>query len=221
MSFDRLARHYRRLETIAFGTALQQARTCFLAEAATARRVLVVGEGNGRFLLEFLRKSPNAAVDCVDASAAMLDLTRQRLHRHHPASFDRVKLIHSTIEDWPAPERFYDLIVTHFFLDCFPATQLQTIVEKLARAAAPKAKWLLADFCCPVSPAGRLRAGLWIKGMYLFFRAFAGIEARKLIDPSPFLQLHDFVCTQRTEFKNGMIKTEVWKRLPDHSTSAP
>ncbi len=218
MSFDLVAPYYRWLETLAFGSALQRARTAFLGVAAPGQRVLIVGEGNGRFLLDLLRKSETAQVDCVDASATMLDLTRQRLERHFPASLDRVTFVHSTIEDWVLPERRYGLIVTHFFLDCFPAPQLQEIVAKLARAAAPEATWLLADFRYPFSRVRRLRAELWIKAMYLFFRVFAGIEAGALVDPSPFMRLQGFVCAERKEFKNGMIKTEVWKYLSGERT---
>ena len=172
MSFDRVAPHYRWLETIAFGTALQRARTSFLGEAATAERVLIVGEGNGRFLLELLRKCASARVDCVEASATMLDLARQRVERNLPEAVRRVHFIHSTIEDWLLPECRYDLIVTHFVLDCFPLRPLEDVIAKLAQAATPAATWLLADFDYPAARARRLRARLWIAAMYLFFRRF-------------------------------------------------
>ena len=214
MSFDRVAPHYRWLETITFGTTLQRARTFFVGEATRAKRVLIVGEGNGRFLLELLRDAEGAQIDCVDSSAAMLDLARQRLARHHPDAIGRVRFIRSTLEDWPLPDCRYDLIVTHFVLDCFPPQPLEAVVAKLAHAATPAANWLLADFDYPATPARRLHARLWIAAMYLFFRTVAGIEARSLVDPSLLLQSHGFVCRQRKEFCRGMVKTEVWTRRP-------
>ena len=212
MSFDRVAPHYRWLETITFGTALQRARTFFVGEATTAKRVLIVGEGNGRFLLELMRDSEAARIDCVDSSAVMLDLVRQQLARHLPDAIGRVRFIRSTIQDWPLPDYRYDLIVTHFVLDCFPPQPLEAVVAKLAQAATPSATWLLADFDYPATPIRRLHARLWIAAMYLFFRTFAGIEARSLIDPSVLLQSHGFVCRRRKEFYRGMVKTEVWTR---------
>ena len=57
VSFDSIAPAYRTLETIAFGGALQRARVACLGEIGTPRRALIVGEGNGRFLCELLRRS--------------------------------------------------------------------------------------------------------------------------------------------------------------------
>jgi ubiquinone/menaquinone biosynthesis C-methylase UbiE len=213
VNFDRVAPHYRWLETIAFGTVLQRARTFFLGEVAIAERVLIVGEGNGRFLLELLRECASAEVDCVEASAGMIELARQRLERNLPEAIARVHFIHSTIEDWPPPERRYDLIVTHFVLDCFPLGPLEDMITKLAQAAAPTATWLLADFDYPSARVRRQCARLWIAAMYLFFRAFAGVEARTLNAPDPFLRLRGFSCVQRKTFQCGMVKSEVWKCL--------
>lgn len=214
MNFDRVARPYALLEKAAFGSELQRARNAFLGEIKNPKRVLIVGEGDGRFLLEFLRHAPSAKVDCLDASAAMLALAQWRLEKVLPNSLLRTRLIHSTIEQWHLGDPDYDLIVTNFFLDCFPARKLESIVAKLARAAGPSATWLLVDFRYPSSPLRRLRARLWLGGMYLFFRAFAGIEARDLIDPTPFLRSHGFACVQQKKFRGGMIKSELWKRAP-------
>ena len=72
VSFNLIARHYRWLETIVFGNQLQQARLAFVRDVGAPRRVLLVGEGNGRFLAEFVRAHPGAAIDCVEASAFSL-----------------------------------------------------------------------------------------------------------------------------------------------------
>jgi ubiquinone/menaquinone biosynthesis C-methylase UbiE len=218
VNFDRVAPHYRWLETITFGTTLQRARTSFLSEAITAKRVLIVGEGSGRFLLELLRECASAEVDCVEASAVMIELSRQRLERNLPEAIARVHFIHSMIEEWLVPECRYDLIVTHFVLDCFPLRPLEDVIAKLAQAATPAATWLLADFDYPSAPVRRQCARLWIAAMYLFFRAFAGLEARTLTTPDPFLRLHGFGCVQRKTFQSGMVKSEVWKCLSGERT---
>jgi SAM-dependent methyltransferase len=221
VNFDRVAPHYRWLETIAFGTTLQRARTFFLGEMAIAERVLIVGEGNGRFLLDLLRSCPGIRVDCVEASAAMLEITHRRLIRHLPSSLHRVKFTHSTIEEWPLPEYRYDLIVTHFVLDCFPLRPLEDVIARLAQTGTPAATWLLADFDYPSARAGCLRAGLWIGAMYLFFRAFAAVEARTLNAPDRFLRSHGFSCVQQKKFHSGMVKSEVWKRAATINKSRP
>ena len=57
MNADRIARSYRWLEYAAFGVALERARFDFLRCAAEARRVLILGEGDGRFLARRVPRS--------------------------------------------------------------------------------------------------------------------------------------------------------------------
>src|SRR5690349_9347963 len=72
MSFDVLAPHYRWMEFVLAGEKLQRCRTAFLDSTGGAKNILILGEGNGRFLLECRRKFPDGQITCVDASARML-----------------------------------------------------------------------------------------------------------------------------------------------------
>lgn len=211
MSFDSIAPAYRTLETIAFGGDLQRARVACLDEIGLPRRALIVGEGNGRFLCELLRRHSNIEVDCVDESQRMLELARERIERRLPADAARVRFLRHDITSWSPPEASYDLIVTHFFLDCFSEARIADIVNRLSRAATPNASWLLADFFVPTQGFARIRAGLWLAAMYRFFRFTAGIEAKKLIDPSPFLRTAGFALVRQHLFRSGMVKSELWR----------
>ena len=148
MSFDAVAPWYRTLETIAFGNALQRARVACLGEIGSPRRALIVGEGNGRFLAALLQRQPLIKIDCIDSSQRMLELARQSVLRIAPDEIGRVTFFLADVISW-APNDSYDLIVTHFLLDCFGTQQVASIVAKLAQAAAPTATWLLADFRVP------------------------------------------------------------------------
>ena len=212
MSFDALAPRYRTLEWIAFGDDLQRSRIACLGEVVPPRRALVVGEGNGRFLCELLRRHPGVEVDCVDASQRMLELAHKRLERDLPDRLERVRFLQHDLTSWSPPARHYDLVVTHFFLDCFAETQLAAVVERLAQATAENANWLLADFCLPVKGFARLRAQAWLAVMYQFFRVTAGIDARQLIDPTPFMRGEGFALVRQHFFRNGMLKSEMWRR---------
>ena len=209
MSFDLVAPHYRWLETIAFGNALQRARTCWIDTIARPKRTLIFGEGDGRFLCELVRAYPKIDVDCVDASETMLQLARARLRRMHPESFSRVHFFCEDILKW-SPRKSYDLLVTHFFLDCFPATELQAIIAKLARAAEPDAIWLLADFTIPWKGFARAHAKLWLRMMYTFFRAAAGIAANELVDPAPYLDGHGFIPHSENLSRAKMLRSDVY-----------
>jgi ubiquinone/menaquinone biosynthesis C-methylase UbiE len=210
VSFDALAPWYRTLERIAFGDDLQRCRVACLGEIAAPRRAVIVGEGNGRFLCELLRLHPEVEVDCIDASQRMLQLARRRVEDELPDRAGCVRYLHQDITLWVAPEHHYDLVVTHFLLDCFADAALTGIVKKLARAATDDANWLLADFCIPPRGIARFRARRWLAAMYFFFRVTARIEASELIDPTPFLQREGFVLARQYFFKKGMLKSEMW-----------
>lgn len=210
MSFDAIAPWYRTLERIAFGDDLQRCRVTCLGDIASPQRALIVGEGNGRFLRELLRLHPNVEVDCLDASQRMLRLARKRIDRELPERAESVRFLHQDITSWPAPENHYDLLVTHFVLDCFSEVALTGIVSKLARAATQNANWLLADFCVPANGIAKLRARAWLAAMYLFFRVTARIPARELADPTPLLQSEGFALVRQRFFRNGMLKSEIW-----------
>ena len=211
MSFDAVAPWYRTLETIAFGNALQRARVACLGEIGSPRRALIAGEGNGRFLAELLRANPTIEVDCVDASGRMLELARQRLGNET----DHVRFFQRDIRSWIPPAGQYDLIVTHFFVDCFPEEELEVIVGKLSQAAGSNAAWLLADFRIPDARFARGHARAWLAVMYSFFRCVAGIEAQELVDPSPFLRAQEFTLAHQHLFRLGMVKSELWRHNAD------
>ena len=212
MSFDAIAPWYRALEWIAFGGQLQRCRVACLGEIAGPRRALIVGEGNGRFLCELVRVHPTVEVDCLDASERMLQLARKRLEQTSSDYAARVRFVHKEIMEWKAPEDRYDLIVTHFILDCFREPELALIIKKLASAATADATWLLADFRVPSRGFARLRARVWLALMYGFFRVTARIEANELIDPAPCMQSQGFTLAMQHQFKSEMLKSESWRR---------
>jgi SAM-dependent methyltransferase len=163
-------------------------------------------------LCELIRAHPEIEVDCIDASERMLRLARDRVERELPGGTDRIRFLqHDITSRWPAEHQF-DLIVTHFFLDCFPENRVAEIVAKLSHAAAVDATWLLADFCIPAGGLARLRAGLWLIAMYRFFQLTAGIEGMELVDPSPFLRAAGFDLARQHLFRNGMLKSELWRK---------
>ena len=209
MTFDRLAPHYRWLEWLCAGPLLQRCRTEFVREISAPRQVLVAGEGNGRFLAELLRAHPAARVTCVDASAAMLRLARERLARRG-VDARRVEFIHADLLAWTPPAQRFDLLVTHFFLDCFRPGQLAPVIAKLAAAAAPGARWLLADFREPERGPAKWRARFIIQSLYLFFRCFARLPATRLTPPDDFLARHGFGLRARRVRDWGLLHSDLW-----------
>jgi SAM-dependent methyltransferase len=106
VNFDLVAPHYRLLESIAFGNALQSARTCWIQQIPRPRRALIVGEGNGRFLCELLRAHPKIDIDCVEASGRMVALARARVRRLCAESLSTVRFFCLDVLDWSSPDSY-------------------------------------------------------------------------------------------------------------------
>ena len=212
MSFDRIAPHYHRIESCCAGRVLQKCRTAFLDEIGTPARVLILGEGDGRFLAELLRLHPQAEVTCVDASAAMLQLARSRTD---PAA--RVELIHADILTWTHPAA-YDLIVTHFVLDCFRPEELAAVVGKLAAGAVPGTRWLVSDFRVPTAGPTKWLARGVLRFLYAFFSSVASVPADHLTPPDAFLRHTGFVLRERRLHRWGLLHSDLWIRPPATSS---
>jgi spermidine synthase len=212
MSFDRLAPHYRWMEFLLAGEILQRCRTTFLDEIPHARRVLLLGEGNGRFLPACRTRFPGARIDCVDASAAMIVQARRRLQRQG-ILHSRVTFIRADALTWaPAPGEPYDLIVTNFFLDCFRAEQLERIVPAVGQRAATAANWLVADFQSAAAGLYRLRSEVILAIMYWFFRIATRLSARRLTPPDPFLRQAGFTLHRRVQSEWALLHSDWWQR---------
>jgi ubiquinone/menaquinone biosynthesis C-methylase UbiE len=201
------------LETIAFGNALQRCRVACLREIQSPHRALIVGEGNGRFLCALLREHPRVEVDYVDASERMLHLARGRIENELPDRRGQVRFRHHDITKWVPAANHYDLVVTHFVLDCFRKEELAAVIQKLASSATPEADWLLADFRLPDRGFARLQVRTWLAAMYQFFRFTARIRATELIDPTPYLQANGFALARQHLFRRGMLKSELWRNI--------
>ncbi len=211
MNCDRLARWYRVLEYAGFGRALQQRRTAFLDRMTTVRRVLVLGDGDGRFLAVFLRVNRHAEVDSVDSSAAMLALAHGRLD---PADTTRVRFHHTDARCWQPPPVSYDLIVTHFFLDCFTDAEVRPLVARLAAFAAPGARWIVSDFRQPARGFAAWHARAWIAGLYAFFRVTTGLRVRRLPDHTAALGAAGFRLESELLDRLDLLTAQLWRREP-------
>jgi SAM-dependent methyltransferase len=211
MSFDALAPHYRWMEFVLAGDKLQRCRTAFLNEVSNRRSVLIVGEGNGRFLVECRRKLETANITCVDASSRMLALARKRV-RDAGLSVEKIEFVHADALRWKPPQGAFDLVVTHFFLDCFPAEQLRQVVSALASAATADATWLLSDFQVPDRGLRRYRAQAIHRAMYLFFGLATRLPARNLTVPDGLLSVNNFALGERRLSEWGLLHSDRWER---------
>jgi ubiquinone/menaquinone biosynthesis C-methylase UbiE len=203
---DPIARWYRWFEYAGFGRGLERRRFAFLPEVAQARRILLLGDGDGRFLARLVAINRDAAIDYVDSSHKMLKLARSR------NSCDRVTFHHADALQIELPATTYDLIVAHFFLDCFNRHDAERLIERVAAAACPAARWLVSEFRQAPQGWRALWARLWLRVLYLFFRVATGLRTRQLIDHHPLLERHGFQLAHAESARFGLLVSELWSR---------
>jgi ubiquinone/menaquinone biosynthesis C-methylase UbiE len=141
----------------------------------------------------------------------MLEIARKRL-LSAALPLNHVEFICAELPAWNPPAERYDLVATHFFLDCFPREQLAEVIKTLQRAARPGGWWLVSDFQIPRTGLRRLRAQIIHRLMYGFFRVVTKLPASALVSPQPFLRQSGFVRVRHAEFDWGLLCAELWKR---------
>jgi hypothetical protein len=221
-NFNRLARLYRWMEFFSFGPLLALTRRTFLGRLNQVRRALVLGDGDGRFTAGLLGANCNVHVDAVDASAAMLQALLGRAGSHA----DRVRVRQADIRVWQPPAAAvagppYDLIATHFFLDCLTNREIQSLTASLRGAVSPSALWVVSDFAIPPGWRGRLFAGPVVASLYFCFRLLTGLTVQTLPDYAPILRQAGFTLFDRRSRLGGLLIAELWSANPSNPALTP
>lgn len=212
MNFNRVAPYFRRIENIVFKNQMQRCRTAHLAVLPSVKKAALVGEGDGQFLIEFLKQTDCEQVHYIDSSQTMMELARKQVQEYSSNALSRVKFYHLDLTIEAIPDQDYDLVVTNFFLDVFNERSLNECISKVAAACKRNAIWLYADFQISGGRLQQIRAMLWMKVMYTFFRIVAQLQAQRLIDPSTILEGHEFKLIAMAEFGRGLMRSELRQR---------
>jgi SAM-dependent methyltransferase len=220
-NFDRVARLYRPLEYLTLGRALERCRFHFLPDLASRTHALVLGDGDGRFLAQLLHQNPLLHADAVDTSAAMLHLLQTRCRAAQARL--RTHQVDALTFAAPHPAIPYDLIVTHFFLDCLTQPDVDALASRIAPNLAPDALWLVSDFRIPTGFL-TLPARLLVRSLYLAFRILTGLRVTSLPDHEAALTRAGLGRIAQHRSFGGILTTELWSkthRFPIRPTHPP
>jgi SAM-dependent methyltransferase len=207
VNFDLLARPYRWLEYMTFGPWLERCRVAHLAHLTGARRALLLGDGDGRFLAQLLAAHPNLTVDVVDSSPAMLRILDQRMRRAGRET--GICLHHANALEWN-PSGRYDLIISHFFLDCFFPHQLDQLFERVLPHALPGAQWVISEFAIPRNSIAAYAARGIIALLYRSFGLLTGLPVRALPDYTILLRRRGLLLNCERRYLAGLLTSQVW-----------
>jgi ubiquinone/menaquinone biosynthesis C-methylase UbiE len=216
-NFDFIARPYRWLEYLTLGKALERCRLHFLLNLLQQRQALILGDGDGRFLAQLLARNPRLQADAVDTSATMLRLLRQRCDSTTPSAMARLQIRQASALTVPIETKSYDLVVTHFFLDCLSQAELEALVTRIAPTLTPGALWLISDFRIPGGPM-YLPAKFIVRSLYLVFRVLTGLRTTRLPDHSTPLTQAGLTRLTHQNHLAGLLFTEIWQTNTNSSS---
>jgi SAM-dependent methyltransferase len=208
-NFNRIARPYRWLEYLTLGTALENCRTHYLPQLLDRRRALVLGDGDGRFLAQLLASNPDLHADAIDTSATMLQVLRQRCGAATPNAATRLRTHNANALTIPL-EDSYDLVVTHFFLDCLTQPDLDALITRINPTLTPGALWLISDFRIP-NGLMRLPARVFVRSLYLAFRLLTSLRTTHLPDYATPLTQAGLNRVAHQHRLAGLLTTELWQ----------
>ena len=207
-SFCRFARAYHFFEKFLFKDVLEKARFACLDSIHEAKRILIIGEGDGRFLAKLTSINQNCMITVMDSSPIMLSMAKSRV----PTTFrGTINFCNEDVTTFPFPLEAFDSVVSHFFLDCFTEETLSVLLKTLSSALCPRGKWLIADFVEP-SPTTLwfIPQFLCLRLLYTFFRFKCGIEARSVVSPHNTLKDLGLKKSRCINFCNGLLTSLVF-----------
>jgi ubiquinone/menaquinone biosynthesis C-methylase UbiE len=210
-NFDGVASSYLFLETITFGNQLQKCRTSMISHLTNSKRVLVLGEGNGRFLEAFCKVNPLAEILVIDESPRMLDLAKRRIANANPPINNQIKFRCANVFEILPLSGTFDLIVCNFFLDCFTSSEIGHLLGLFRQMILESGLLVVGDFRKPDSIFGKFIGEFILKIMHVFFEKTAGISATELTDLHAMLLERSFQKAVEKKLFFGFLNSSIWK----------
>jgi ubiquinone/menaquinone biosynthesis C-methylase UbiE len=207
MNIDPLARWYRSIEYCAFGRALERRRFAYLKRLSDTRRVLILGEGDGRMLTRLCNEAPHATFEVIELSGAMIALARARVGETERIRFwqEDARLVEFAADE-------YDGVVTCFFLDCFAEDEARKLIARLVQSLKSGGLWLMSDFAIPARGWRKWHATVWIWTMYRFFAIATGLRTTRLPPIEKLLAEAGLTLVECEDERAGMMVSELWRR---------
>jgi len=178
-----------------------QAQLHFIPSIADGSSLLILGGGTGWWLEELLKHKPGVHVVFVDIADQMIQLASNRMK-----GSARVKFIEGTVTDIPADLKV-DYVVTHFYLDLIPESQLSQSIIEIVRHLKPGGRWMVTDFMPPAKWNHRIIS--WI--MHRFFRIWTRHPNSRLINWEQSLMNNGLNLVSEAYYFDGFIKTGLYR----------
>ncbi|MES0491759.1 MAG: methyltransferase domain-containing protein [Leptospirales bacterium] len=202
-NYDKIASCYDLL-LLGSGGYLKKSQLKLLTYVPDVDKALLVGEGTGNFLKQLKKQKDISTIVYIDSSLQMCRIARKknRIRKNRQKNYficGDLDSIQNRVD--------FSLVTTHYFLDQFEETSLQTTMKKIAQKIHPGGYWLFTDFMPPET----LFQKAVIYFLYLFFRKFSNIEAKRIPDYHKFFVMNGFVPIKEKKMKFG-IQTTLYQK---------
>jgi ubiquinone/menaquinone biosynthesis C-methylase UbiE len=219
MNCNAIAPYYEVLEHLSFGSHLERSRFAFLAETTKSRRAILCGGGDGRFLARLLRVNSRVEVDFVELSPKMAELADRRITAMGRAFRERVRFHTGDVRAFELQPGAYDLIATHFFLDCFSDPELAGVVARIASWGTPDARWIVSDFREAETLIGHAWTRAVIRALYAAFRFATGLRVARLPNYAAALVREGYLLRCEEKTLGGLLHASLWQASSSRSAT--
>lgn len=201
MNYSAVAKVYRIIEYVAFGVLLQRVREWCLDFSECAGKVLIVGDGDGRFLEALLEKYPNVEVDYLEPSAGMMEQARARVGNEYSVNW-----ISEELEEWGGASE-YDMVVAHYVLNAMEPSFREGFQRALVRQTKVGGLVAVSDFSAPSTWVDSVLHCL----MQCFFKLAIGQPCWSTERDDSAFRLSDCTLVQEKLWRGGWLYSQIWK----------
>ena len=176
-------------------------------EVQIARRILILGEGDGRFLKRALEALPNTHFTVLDDSLNMISRAREQL-THETAK--RVEFVCANALTFATSGRGFDGLVMHCFLDCFTPSVIKKHLPCWLGGIQRNGWVWIGDF---VEPPNHGWQWIRLRILYQFFGWVTGIRARYVYDVAPLMKERGWALRLEKSFASGALSSRLFRRV--------
>ena len=209
VNFDKVAPTYDLLSKIVFGNKLKEIQSTFLHKLNDDKKyqtILVLGGGTGWILQEIRKYNKSATITYIESSPKMLLRAKKVCEENE---YQMVKFLLADHHLNIPHNEFYDVVITNFYLDVFPAKQLTEVLNHINEHVLKT--WIVTDFYEPKKE--RYDHRFLLKTMFIFFSIATGLKNNRLFS------YHDMICKRgfkiklHKQIKKGFIQTFFLERI--------
>lgn len=172
--FSPIAPVYDLIGSLFFGGKLHSSQLENLSKLPKRfKHILIVGGGTGKFLKDLIAVKEFEQLTYVDISPKMIDLAKSKVSEKENIHF--INGDEATI-----PNQSYDLIITHYFLDCFDQEKFEELAHRLLNKLTVGGYWSMVDFY--INPKSSHFKKYFVCFLYKFFKLSCHLNTKELPD---------------------------------------